>query len=273
MVRQRHPDACAAAARHVAGRGPARQAARLQDRHLVRVSRCLGGRVRPAGDDRGVGRAAGRHADARPQRPDDGGAGAVQDRRPAWPRASSRCSLRLGVLRVGRRDLPPALRRLDPAPHETGAGRDAGGPKILYPPDGAVVAWDGAALPLEATGGSGPMRWLVDGRPLPLATPRRPLYWRPDEPASSGSPSSTPAAAAPGHRAARAVSVYDLRPLRWRIGDARNAVAMTGFLRLDRNRPPADRPVSSSTRNWRRTREHGPQRQARIAADLILLHS
>jgi penicillin-binding protein 1C len=84
-----------------------------------------------------------------------------------------------GVQRVGRRDLPPALRRLDPAPHETGASRDAGGPKILYPPDGAIVAWDGAELPLEAAGGSGPMRWLIDGRPLPLATPRRPLYWQP----------------------------------------------------------------------------------------------
>jgi penicillin-binding protein 1C len=85
-----------------------------------------------------------------------------------------------GVLRVSRRELPPALRRLDPSPHETGAGRDAGGPKILYPPDGATVAWDGAELPLEAAGGSGTLRWLVDGRPLPPATPRRPLYWQPD---------------------------------------------------------------------------------------------
>jgi penicillin-binding protein 1C len=84
-----------------------------------------------------------------------------------------------GVLRVSRRDLPLALRRLDPSPHETGAGRDAGGPKILYPPDGAMVAWDGAELPLEAAGGSGPLRWLVDGRPLPPAAPRRALYWQP----------------------------------------------------------------------------------------------
>src|SRR6185295_16739869 len=75
-----------------------------------------------------------------------------------------------GVLRVSRRELPPALRRLDPSPHETGAGRDAGGPKILSPPDGATVAWDGAELPLEAIGGSGTLRWLVDGRPLPPAT-------------------------------------------------------------------------------------------------------
>src|SRR5712671_214341 len=86
-----------------------------------------------------------------------------------------------GVLRVGHQDLPPALRRLDPALPEIGRGREPGGPKILYPPDGAVVAWDGAALPLEAAGGKGPLRWLVDGRPLPPAQPRRALYWQPAE--------------------------------------------------------------------------------------------
>jgi penicillin-binding protein 1C len=86
-----------------------------------------------------------------------------------------------GVVRVARRDLPPALRRLDPTPLEAGNARAPGGPAILYPPDGAVVAWDGAALPLEATGGRGPLRWLVDGRPLPQAAPRRTLYWQPDD--------------------------------------------------------------------------------------------
>jgi penicillin-binding protein 1C len=85
-----------------------------------------------------------------------------------------------GVLRVSHQDLPAALRRLDPAPFDAGRRRDAGGPKILYPPDGATVAWDGAALPLEAAG-KGPLRWLVDGRPLPPAQPRRTLYWQPAE--------------------------------------------------------------------------------------------
>ena len=45
----------------------------------------------------------------------------------------------------------------------------------------AIVAWDGGALPLEAMGGRGPLRWLVDGRPLPPAQPRRTLYWQPAE--------------------------------------------------------------------------------------------
>jgi penicillin-binding protein 1C len=83
-----------------------------------------------------------------------------------------------GVLLVANRDLPPGLRRLDPGPAER-AGRDAGGPKILYPPDGATVAWHGEEVPLEAAGGSGGLRWLVDGRPLPPSEPRRTLFWSP----------------------------------------------------------------------------------------------
>ena len=85
-----------------------------------------------------------------------------------------------GVLRVAGRDLPPALRRLDPAPRRPPAeAATAGGPKILYPPDGAVVAWDGAALPLEAAGGRGRCAgWSTAGRCRRRA-PRRTLYWQP----------------------------------------------------------------------------------------------
>jgi penicillin-binding protein 1C len=86
-----------------------------------------------------------------------------------------------GVLRVSHQELPPVLRRLDPAPSETGRRRDTAGLRILFPPDGASVAWDGAALALEASGGKAPLRWLVDGRPLPPAQPRRTLYWQPEE--------------------------------------------------------------------------------------------
>jgi penicillin-binding protein 1C len=86
-----------------------------------------------------------------------------------------------GVLRVAPRDLPPVLRRLDPRPHDAAGVRAAAGPKILYPPNGAVVAWDGTSLPLEATGGRMPLRWLVDGKPLPPPPPRRKLYWQPAE--------------------------------------------------------------------------------------------
>jgi penicillin-binding protein 1C len=84
-----------------------------------------------------------------------------------------------GALLVSRRNLPPGLQRLDPGPFER-AGRGAGGPKILYPPDGSIVEWHGEAVPLEASGGQGPLRWLADGRPLPPGPPRRELFWTPD---------------------------------------------------------------------------------------------
>jgi penicillin-binding protein 1C len=84
----------------------------------------------------------------------------------------------VGALVVARRDLPPGLQRLEPGPAER-AGRDPGGPKILYPPDGSTVEWHGEAVPLEAAGGSAPLRWLADGRPLPQGPPRRALYWDP----------------------------------------------------------------------------------------------
>ncbi|HWB48264.1 MAG TPA: penicillin-binding protein 1C [Stellaceae bacterium] len=83
-----------------------------------------------------------------------------------------------GALLVARRSLPAGLQRLDPGPAER-AGRDPGGPKILYPPDGSIVEWHGEAVPLEASGGTGPLRWLADGKPLPPGEPRQELFWAP----------------------------------------------------------------------------------------------
>ena len=86
-----------------------------------------------------------------------------------------------GALLVKRAALPPALRRLDAGPLEAGEAGDGGGPKIVYPPNGSRVAWEGKELPLEASGGKRPFHWLVDGKPLPPAPPRRTLYWQPHE--------------------------------------------------------------------------------------------
>ena len=84
-----------------------------------------------------------------------------------------------GALLVGRNDLPPRLRRL-----ELGAlgqtASHAGGPKIVYPPDGALIEWRGEEVPLEAIGGKQPLRWLVDGRPLTWDPPRGEIYWQPE---------------------------------------------------------------------------------------------
>ena len=38
----------------------------------------------------------------------------------------------------------------------------------------------GEEVPLEVSGGKAPFRWLVDGKPLAAAQPRRPIYWQPD---------------------------------------------------------------------------------------------
>ena len=43
-----------------------------------------------------------------------------------------------------------------------------------------MIEWRGEELPLEATGGKWPLRWLVDGRPLAVTVPRRATYWQPE---------------------------------------------------------------------------------------------
>jgi len=61
------------------------------------------------------------------------------------------------ALFVGRSDLPPRLRRLELGALAQAASR-AGGPKIVYPPDGALIEWRGEEVPLEAIGGKQPLR-------------------------------------------------------------------------------------------------------------------
>ena len=89
-----------------------------------------------------------------------------------WPAPS-------GALLVGRNDLPPRLRRLDPGPLAP-ASPQTGGPRIVYPPDGALIEWHGEELALEAAGGKRPLQWLVDGKPLVPDPLRRPVYWLPE---------------------------------------------------------------------------------------------
>jgi penicillin-binding protein 1C len=82
-----------------------------------------------------------------------------------------------GALLVGRNDLPPRLRRLDPAAQ---AKSQPGGLEIVYPPDGALIEWHGEEVPLETIGGSQPLLWLADGRPLTQEAPRHGIYWQPE---------------------------------------------------------------------------------------------
>jgi penicillin-binding protein 1C len=82
-----------------------------------------------------------------------------------------------GVLLVGRNDLPPRLSRLDPGAQATS---QTSGPRIIFPPDGAVIEWRGEDVPLEAVGGKRPLHWLVDDRLLTPGPPRRGIHWQPE---------------------------------------------------------------------------------------------
>lgn len=59
------------------------------------------------------------------------------------------------------RELPPRMRTLAPY------AETSGGPRIAYPPaDARIELTVREAVPLNAMGGQGRLRWLVDGRPL-----------------------------------------------------------------------------------------------------------
>ena len=77
-------------ARRAAARERAQGPHRLQDRHVLRLSRCAGDRLRPADHDRGLGRASRQWPDAGPDRPRGGGADPVRRFRAARAGASSR---------------------------------------------------------------------------------------------------------------------------------------------------------------------------------------
>jgi penicillin-binding protein 1C len=57
-------------------------------------------------------------------------------------------------------------------------------PRILYPPSAAVIdlGADDAIVPLQADGGSGQLRWLIDGKPLPIDRFAKDQTWRPNGP-------------------------------------------------------------------------------------------
>jgi penicillin-binding protein 1C len=86
--------------------------------------------------------------------------------------------------------LPPKLRSFTLSPVDTavsGYGAYAANkPRILYPPDGSTIDLRGRPererdLALKAEGGTLPLRWVVNERPLPLMGPlKRNSFWTPD---------------------------------------------------------------------------------------------
>lgn len=77
--------------------------------------------------------------------------------------------------------LPPALQRFSPRRMVAGLARAVPPPVIAFPPDGAVVELNDAdpALILRADGGAKPLRWVVDGTPLPAAPGWGQTEWTP----------------------------------------------------------------------------------------------
>lgn len=89
------------------------------------------------------------------------------------------------VLEVGNRQrLPQAMRHFRLAQFRA-PGTDGPPPEIAFPPDGAVLRLEEegpAPLPLRAVGGTGPLRWLVDGALLPPSEAFSVPEWTPDGP-------------------------------------------------------------------------------------------
>ena len=82
-------------------------------------------------------------------------------------------------------ELPLGLRHF--SPDQPGSAHPGAGtpPRILFPPDGAVVEWhaeDGAhgGLPLKAEGGAKPLAWIVNGAPLENTRIVGNGAWQPD---------------------------------------------------------------------------------------------
>ena len=77
--------------------------------------------------------------------------------------------------------LPPALQRFSPRRMVAGLARSVPPPVIAFPPDGAVVELNDAdpALVLRADGGAKPLRWIVDGTPLPAVDSWAQTEWTP----------------------------------------------------------------------------------------------
>lgn len=77
--------------------------------------------------------------------------------------------------------LPVSLQRFAPHRVLTGLARKAPPPVIAFPPDGAVVEFNAKdpGLILRADGGSRPLRWVIDGTPLPATDLYAQTEWAP----------------------------------------------------------------------------------------------
>ena len=143
---------------------------RLQDRHLLRLSRRLGGRLRRPHDHRRLGRAAGRRAGAGPGRPRVGGADLVRCLRAQRQSRRRRCRTRpRASIFATNSKLPPPLQRFQrrrrverrrrAAAHHVPARRRA-----ARTGQGAQARSRSRS---RSAGGAAPLTVMVNGVPLP----------------------------------------------------------------------------------------------------------
>lgn len=88
---------------------------------------------------------------------------------------------------TGAGDLPPSLQVFDPSAPQLAIGSTARtrvpAPRIVFPPQGALIEVSRAdqalqPLVLKAEGGQGPLRWVVNDRPIPATAAT--TLWQPD---------------------------------------------------------------------------------------------
>ncbi len=89
-----------------------------------------------------------------------------------------------GTLLVGNTGLPANLKRYDIGPAISSAERPQNRLRIAFPLDGSTVPMPESDLPvalvLKAEGGSLPLRWLVNGKPVSAPPYLRQAQWDPD---------------------------------------------------------------------------------------------
>ena len=170
--------------RRAAARQRAARPHRLQDRHLLRLPRRLGGGLRRPHDHRRLGWAPGRRAGAGDRRP----AAAAPILFDAFARTGHApvplARAPEGVVFSTTSRLPPPLQRFiaNAVP-----GEASGAPRIMFPPNGARLELAGARndpepVALKIAGGHRPLTVMVNGVPLPAGRGRHTLFFRPDGP-------------------------------------------------------------------------------------------
>ena len=169
------------AGRHAAAGERRRRPHRLQDRHLLRLSRRLGGRLRRQAHHRRLGRAAGRRAGAGPGRARGRGADPVRRLRAHRRDAGRRCRRRRRArCSPTSGKLPPPLQRFRPNGVVAGdsASRRCASCSRRTARGSNSRPYDGKPDPvaLKIAGGVEPLTVLVNGVPAAARAERRTLF-------------------------------------------------------------------------------------------------